>query len=271
MLNAINNHSGIYSRTVFNNYQRGAVPAVSAVKKLDSEVVQNTSAATQHLNKEMTDFLSDYREQFSDLKNAADQLSVSADKNIWNQTRAQVMNSDIAAETAATNISGNISTDLQTVRSSVENLVEAYNHTVQFMNENSMKNNSTPSQLQNLLLPGISDQAMESIGLTYADDGTLNFQSDVFDESYHQNGKQVQELLGGKHNIADRLRDTCERALKQPSNSFIQENQIKWDLKNLQNQQRNNGETLPMGVYSRNGSYNIMNAAAMGMFLNVKA
>lgn len=278
MLNTVGNHYGVYNRTVFNNFQRGAVTAVSEAKKVNNEAVQETSVSTQQLSKELTNFLHDYRDQFHNLKNAADQLDSSVSGSIGTATEVGIANNDILTVTMDSNpqqrsstLSGELGTDFQTIRSSVENLVNTYNQTVQFIRDNGVKNSTTTDQLKNLLPVGISDQEMESIGLAYSDNGMLNIQSDVFDNSYRQDSKRVQDLLSGTHSIANSLESTCDRALAQPSNSFVRAGQVNWDLNNLQNQQHKNGNSVPMGVYSRNGSCNFMNSAAMGMFLNVKA
>lgn len=277
MINTIGNHYGVYNRAVLSNFQRGAVPAVSEAKKVNNQAVQETSASTQQLSKDLTNFLHDYRDQFHDLKNAAEQLDTSVSGSLGTVTEASIANKDIISMPMNGSPQQNSGSfvksdkDFQAVRSSVENLVNTYNQTVQFIRDNGVKNSTTTDQLKNLLPVGISDQEMESIGLAYSDNGMLNFQSDVFDNSYRQDSKQVQDLLSGTHSIANSLESTCDKALAQPSNSFVRAGQVNWDLNNLQNQQHKNGNSVPMGVYSRNGSCNFMNSAAMGMFLNVKA
>lgn len=98
MMNPIGSNGygyGYYNRNTFHNFHQNPVSAVESLKKVNNQTTNLPSITSRKLDKEMTSFLNDYRNQLNDLKKASNGLRNYASGNVWDQGEAVAVDQNI--------------------------------------------------------------------------------------------------------------------------------------------------------------------------------
>lgn len=102
MVSGVNSYlysNGIYSRNIYNNYNRGAVSAIDRLQKLNRYETKNnyyTNYATRTLNQSAQQFLKTYQSDYQQLKQAAGALDQYTPNNVWNNIIATNDDTEVA-------------------------------------------------------------------------------------------------------------------------------------------------------------------------------
>lgn len=97
MVSGINNYlysNGIYSRNIYNNYNRNAVSAIDRLQPLNRNEVKNFNYNRQ-LSKDTQNFLKAYQSDYNKLQQAANNLTQYGTSSIWNNITAKSNDTDI--------------------------------------------------------------------------------------------------------------------------------------------------------------------------------
>lgn len=155
--------------------------------------------------------------------------------------------------------------DTSKVVSAVDDLVSSYNHSLKVLNDNADRGTGVTRQLSNVLRGIGSEKSMELVGISVNKDGTLALDKDKLTSSLQKDPKLTKDILGGSAGLAQGAFQSARSGLTTPSSSLINN-----DLQNL-HEERLNDPLEFMSMYSRRGSYNMMNYSAVGLMLNVLA
>ena len=162
--------------------------------------------------------------------------------------------------------------DSERVASAVGDLVNAYNSSLKYLNDNYDRGSAVERQLKNFLTGIGSEQSLKQLGISVNKDGTLDYSKSTFEKNMAKNPSMTKELISGMGGIADRLFNKASSAMNVSSSSLINgRSSANSSASGSYPGSVKNPETNPysvLGMYSRGGAYNMSNYYAVGMMMN---
>lgn len=160
-----------------------------------------------------------------------------------------------------TTIKSDIDTDK--VASAVGDLVNAYNSSLKFLNNNYDRGTGIDRQLRNLVNGLGSEQSLKQLGISVNKDATLSFDKAVFAKNMKEDPSLTRSLLSGGNGIADRAFTKASSGLNMNANSLMNGSSYANSASNSLTNQYN-----VFSMYSKTGVHAMNNYAAVGMMLN---
>lgn len=110
--------------------------------------------------------------------------------------------------------------DSGSVASALGNLVDAYNSSLKFLNDNYDKGSGVSRQLRNMISGIGSEQSLKQLGITVNKDATLSFSKSTFETNMQKNPSLTKELVSGMGGVADRMFNKATSAMNVSSSSL---------------------------------------------------
>lgn len=162
--------------------------------------------------------------------------------------------------------------DSSKVASAVGDLVDAYNSSLKFLNDNYSNGTGVERQLRSFLTGIGSEQSLKQLGISVNKDGTLDYDKSTLEKNMAKNPSMTKELISGVGGIADRMYNKASNAMNVSSSSLINGNSDSYGSSTgYYPSSAKNSATNPynvLGMYSRSGAYNMSNYYAVGMMMN---
>ena len=162
--------------------------------------------------------------------------------------------------------------DSGSVASALGNLVDAYNSSLKFLNDNYDKGSGVSRQLRNMISGIGSEQSLKQLGITVNKDATLSFSKSTFETNMQKNPSLTKELISGMGGVADRMFNKATSAMNVSSSSLVNgSSQKSFSGTSSSSSSLESMATNPysvLGMYSRGGAYNMSNYYAVGMMMN---
>lgn len=149
-------------------------------------------------------------------------------------------------------------------------LVDAYNSSLKFLNDNFDRGSGVGRQMQSLLTGLGSEQSLKQMGISVNKDGTLSFSESALQKNMAKDPSLTRDLISGTGGLADRLFNKASNGLNMSSNSLTNYSSVS-GTSGSYGSSSSNSATNPyavLGMYSRSGVYNMSNYNAVGMMLN---
>lgn len=153
--------------------------------------------------------------------------------------------------------------DNNKVVSAVEDLVKKYNSSLKVLNDNVERGTGVERQLGNMLHGPASEEKLNMVGISTKKDGTLELDKAKLTESLQKDQKMATDIIGGSFGIAQGMFSDARSGLTTPSNSLINN-----DMQKTQENVRNDPFQFT-AMFSRRGSFNMMNYNTVGMMFNM--
>lgn len=171
--------------------------------------------------------------------------------------------------TGTTTIS--VGMDTEQIISAVSNLVDSYNQATDFLRNNADRGSGISRQLHNFERSIASEDTMKRLGISADKNGRLTLNEEALRSSFAKDPSLTEELISGKNGLADTLFNKASSAMSVNSSSLINN-----DLSAIDNSIGNYTRNSNMGpdafqfmsTYSRAGSFNLNNYAAVGIMMN---
>ena len=160
--------------------------------------------------------------------------------------------------------------DTSKVASALGDLVDAYNSSLKFLNDNFDRGSGVGRQMQSLLTGLGSEQSLKQMGISVNKDGTLSFSESALQKNMAKDPSLTRDLISGTGGLADRLFNKASNGLNMSSNSLTNYSSVS-GTSGSYGSSSSNSATNPyavLGMYSRSGVYNMSNYNAVGMMLN---
>lgn len=160
--------------------------------------------------------------------------------------------------------------DTKKVADALSDLVDAYNSSLKFLNDNFDKGTGIARQMQSLLNGLGSEQSLKQMGITVNKDATLKFDRAAFDKNMAKDSALTRDLISGLGGIADRMFNKASSGLNMNANSLTNGYSSNAYSSSYGSSSKNSA-TNPyavLGLYSRSGVYNMSNYNAVGMMMN---
>lgn len=143
----------------------------------------------------------------------------------------------------------------------VSELVDQFNRTLSFLNENSDRGIGVLNQLKRMVLPPTSEGSMALIGITVKSDGSLSFDRATFLSKSQQSPSLVEDVV---ENLVSGIRSDAQMGMQESSGSLLGVQQYSQQLSVSQ------GSSLNfLNLYTRSGAYNMMNYYVVGSLMNL--
>ena len=149
-------------------------------------------------------------------------------------------------------------------------LVDAYNSSLKFLNNNFDRGTGIGRQMQSLLNGLGSEQSLKQMGITVNKDATLSFSKSTFEKNMAKDPSLTRDLVSGTGGIAERMFNKARSGLNMSSNSLTNGYTSSVYSSSGASSYKNSA-TNPyavLGMYSRSGAYNMSNYNAVGMMMN---
>ncbi len=149
-------------------------------------------------------------------------------------------------------------------------LVDAYNSSLKFLNNNFDRGTGIGRQMQSLLNGLGSEQSLKQMGITVNKDATLSFSKSTFEKNMAKDPSLTRDLVSGTGGIAERMFNKARSGLNMSSNSLTNGYTSSVYSSSGASSSKNSA-TNPyavLGMYSRSGAYNMSNYNAVGMMMN---
>lgn len=150
--------------------------------------------------------------------------------------------------------------------SSVEQFVKDYNSVTGLLSSNENRGAGTASHLAAFSRGIASDQALETLGITYDKDGNMQLDSEVLKKALEDDYDTTKELIGGQYGLASRAMMKADKALSDSVQRIVSN-----DLSSLVGSTQNYSSIQYTYNFSRAGAYNMSNAYMIGLFVNTTA
>ena len=153
-------------------------------------------------------------------------------------------------------------------------LVDAYNSSLKFLNNNFDRGTGIGRQMQSLLNGLGSEQSLKQMGITVNKDATLSFSESKFQANMQKNPNLSKELISGMGGIADRMFNKANSAMNVSSSSLLNGSSQKSFSGTSASSSSSSLESMAtnpysvMGMFSKGGAYNMSNYYAVGMMMN---
>lgn len=160
--------------------------------------------------------------------------------------------------------------DTSKVASALGDLVDAYNSSLKFLNNNYDKGTGVGRQLRNLISGIGSEQSLKQMGITVNKDATLSFSKSDLEKNMAKDPSLTRDLISGMGGIADKLFNKANSGLNMNSSSLLNgtsSNAYSSSYGSSTTQSATNPYSV-LGMYSRGGAYNMSNYYAVGMMVN---
>ena len=163
--------------------------------------------------------------------------------------------------------------DSGSVASALGDLVDAYNSSLKFLNDNYDRGSGVGRQLRNMISGIGSEQSLKQLGITVNKDATLSFSKSTFEKNMQKNPSLSKELISGMGGIADRLFNKASSAMNVSSSSLVNGggsgsfSGSSSGSSSSMNSMATNPYSV-MGMFSKGGAYNMSNYYAVGMMMN---
>lgn len=158
------------------------------------------------------------------------------------------------------------------VASALGDLVDAYNSTLKFLNDNYDRGSGVSRQLRNMISGIGSEQSLKQLGITVNKDATLSFSKSTFEKNMQKDPSLTKSLVSGMGGIADRMFNKASSAMNVSSRSLINgSGSESFSGSSSGGSSSLNAATNPysvLGMYSKSGAYNMSNYYAVGMMMN---
>lgn len=163
--------------------------------------------------------------------------------------------------------------DTKKVADALSDLVDAYNSSLKFLNDNFDRGTGIGRQMQSLLNALGSEQSLKQMGITVNKDATLSFNKTTFDKNMAKDSALTRDLISGFNGLAERMFNKASSGLNVSANSLTNysTNAYSSSYGNSYGSSAKNSATNPyavLGMYSRSGVYNMSNYNAVGMMMN---
>ncbi len=158
------------------------------------------------------------------------------------------------------------------VASALGDLVDAYNSSLKFLNDNYDKGSGVGRQLRNMITGIGSEQSLKQLGITVNKDATLSFSKSTFEKNMQKDPSLTKSLVSGMGGIADRMFNKASSAMNVSSRSLINgsgSDVFSGSSSGVSSSM--SAATNPysvLGMYSKSGAYNMSNYYAVGMMMN---
>lgn len=152
--------------------------------------------------------------------------------------------------------------DTEKVASAVEDLVKAYNSSLQLLNDNYDRGTGVENQLRNLVGGLGSEQSLEKLGITVNKDATLKFDKSVFEKNMKEDPKFTTDLITGTSGIANKAFTKAMAGMNTSSSSLIN-----GDLSGAEADAMSSPYNV-FNMYAKSGVYTMSNYGAVGMMMN---
>ncbi len=158
------------------------------------------------------------------------------------------------------------------VASALGDLVDAYNSSLRFLNDNYDKGTGVGRQLRNMITGIGSEQSLKQLGITVNKDATLSFSKSTFEKNMQKDPSLTKSLVSGMGGIADRMFNKASSAMNVRSRSLINgSGSDTFSGSSSGSSSSMSAATNPysvLGMYSKSGAYNMSNYYAVGMMMN---
>lgn len=186
-----------------------------------------------------------------------------SDLNALDASSAKLMQSNkkgVFAEYEA----GKATTD--DIVASMEQFVKDYNSVTSLLEQNADRGTGVTSHLNAFNRGAASDQALETLGITYDKDGDMQLDSEALKKALETDYDTTKKLIGGQYGLADRTAMKTENALSDSVQRIVNN-----DLNSLVSSTQNYSSIQYTYSFSRAGAYNLSNMYAIGLFVNTTA
>ena len=153
-------------------------------------------------------------------------------------------------------------TDKERMISGVEDLVNNYNKTVEFLKSNSNMGSEINRQLRNMTRSLGSEQSLEMAGIKANKDGTLSFDRDKLTKNLEKDPDLVRDVISGRNGIAQAAFDRGSAGLRANSAGLVQNS-----VRQVESRQSMDGYNF-MNTFSKSGAYNLNNYMALGLMMD---
>ena len=149
-------------------------------------------------------------------------------------------------------------------------LVDAYNSSLKFLNNNFDRGTGIGRQMQSLLNGLGSEQSLKQMGITVNKDATLSFSKSTFEKNMAKDPSLTRDLVSGTGGLAERMFNKARSGLNMSSNSLTNgyTSSVYSGSYGSSSKQSATNPYAVLGMYSRSGVYNMSNYNAVGMMMN---
>lgn len=165
-------------------------------------------------------------------------------------------------EVGETKITSAASAD-QGTADSISKLVDRFNETLGFLNQNGERSRGALNQIRRMVVPPTSENSMRLIGITAKKDGSLAFDRQVFLEQSQKAPTLTRSIV---ENFTQGIRSDARSGMQESSANLLGPMEYTQRFSDVQQ--------LPYNVlsaYSRNSVYNMMNFYATGVLMSLNA
>ena len=143
----------------------------------------------------------------------------------------------------------------------MEKLVDSFNSTLSFLNDNADKGIGVLQQMKRMVVPPASEGSMNLIGIGTLADGTLTFDRSAFVKALTDSPSLMRDIA---ENVAEGVRADARQGMNTASADLLSSTAMS------QRQLSYNQDPLNfLSAYNRNGVYNLLNYYAVGTLMNI--
>lgn len=242
----------------------GAFDYNAALRQTNNSLNQykNQVKETTQLRKDSAEFLKNYTKSMKTLDSAAGALRGANLDRLVGETSAE----------------GKLSEEnLKKTTDAVQSMVDAYNSTLRLLNQNAERGSGVVQQIGRMAADPTNQATMDLVGVSVEKDGALKLDveklagaltgaaaSDAKTGTSNQM-RLIKNAIGGNTGLAAGVQFDARMGQSASAGSLISN-----DLAKLEQAAKNNPISFD-NLYSRSGSYNMMNMGAVGVLMNVIA
>lgn len=160
-----------------------------------------------------------------------------------------------------------VGTDASKTADAVKEMIDSYNSTLRFLDNNSDRGMGVLTQMKRMVRPPISERSMKTLGITANSDGTLNFDRTAFNKSMAKSPSLVNSLLSGPSGLAEGIYKDAKSGMSVSSASLTGGNMFDSRYSGASYMQ-SMGLSFG-GTYSRSGVLNLLNLNSVGALMNI--
>lgn len=216
----------------------------------------SSSSSVTSLKKDSANFLNSYSTDMKNMSNAAE--SVSGEK-----LTDTLYGKGGSAEVTPTDENIKAATD------QIQKMVDAYNKALTTVNKNTDRGSAVGRQADRMTRLPVAEKSLDvsGTGISVNKDGTLKLDQAKLAATLKGSTEQRSLALDTIGNLAEGIRSDAISGMNESSASLINK-----DLASIKQEQQNTENPIyMMSMYSRSGSYNMMNMGAIGLLMNTIA
>ncbi|MCI8622798.1 MAG: flagellar filament capping protein FliD [Provencibacterium sp.] len=160
-----------------------------------------------------------------------------------------------------------VGTDPSKTADAVKDMIDSYNSTLKFLDDNSNRGLGVLNQMKRMVRPPISERSMKTLGITANKDGTLSFDKEVFTKAMAKSPSLVNSLVSGPNGLAEGIYSDARSGMNVSSASLTGEN-LTGSRYSGASYMQNAGYSLMGGTYSRAGTLRLLNLNSVGALMN---